>query len=355
MPKASLPQIALPRKKKRVFVHPAWQRIFESFLASIANDTTRTQYERTLRRFFAFIAEKYPNKRAEHTPDKITQEDIEEFMRRPIQSGSRAGQPLSAFSHNSYLIALRAFYGYCEQAEIEFRGKMVPAIRKTPPTIHVKQRKTGDVERDFTDGELEAFFAQIDTSTLNGKRDRALFLTLLCTGRRKREITLLRRGDLERMTFLEQGRTRVGWTYQYLGKHRVTKETAEMPSVCVEAIRQFHAAYGLDFDTEPPEQPLFFGVAGPAKSDQPMALSSVNYRFEIYARAAGISEDTVVHSLRYEYAWQRYQENGHDALEVQDAVGWKSIEQTLHYIKRRKRKQRGDPMAEKMSARFAHL
>jgi integrase len=347
-----MPNVA-HKKPHRLFANAQWQALFDEFIASIRSPLTRTQYTATLRRFFAYIAQKYPKHTP--TPDKITPADIDEFLRQPIQSANHCGETPSPSTQNTYLRTIRAFYAYCEHAEIQFRGKLVPALRKDAPTTHVKARKVGDVERDFTDGELEAFFAAIDTNTLIGKRDHALFLTLLNTVRRRCEIATLRRGDLEKRTFIENGHRRTGWTYQFLGKQRVERETAEMPLNCIEEIRQFHMACGLDFETEPPEHPLFFGISGKPKKGQPLSLALIDHHFKKYAKAAAISESVVVHSLRYEYAWTRYQENGCNIVEVQEAVGWQSIEQTLHYIKRRKRKQMGDPLASKMSARFAHL
>lgn len=340
------------KKKKRLFAATSWQKIYDDFLATLANLNTRRQYGNVLQLFFVYIEQTYGKAR---TPDKISQSDIEAFLRLPVKSGKRNGQPPMPATHNSYLNALSVFYAYCAQQEIAFRGKMVAALRKESPTTHVKMLAMGDPERDFTDGELEAFFAVIPTETAIGKRDRALFLTLLLTGRRRREIATLRRGDIQQMPFIEGVRVRTGWMYEYLGKRRVTKETAEMPRACIEAIREWHAAVGLDFDTEAADQPLFFGLDWPSRRAHSMCLAQVDIRFKHYAALAHISDDVVVHSLRYEYAWNRYQENGHDIIEVQEAVGWRSIDQALHYIKRRKRKQRGDPMAEKMSARFAHL
>jgi integrase len=153
--------------------------------------------------------------------------------------------------------------------------------------------------------------------------------------------------------FSENGHTRQGWLYHYRAKWKVTRDSAEMPDECIAAIRDFHQAAGRDFDTMPPDEPIFPGVAGPALRHQPMNLANVGKRFRLYARAAGIADTIVTHSLRHENAWTRYQLNGFDILDVRDALGHKNISMTMTYIEKRKRRQHGDPIASVIAGKFA--
>lgn len=332
-----------------------WNTIFADFLAQINNKTTQGQYDKTLRRFFAFLREKHGRA---VTPDKVGQSDIEAFLRQPVSIPTmRAGHPLSPFSRNTYLMAIRSFYAYAENVEVEYRGKQMSALRgKTLPTKHIKVQGTGPADRDMDEGEINRFFAQIDRSTIIGKRDYAIFFALFATGRRRKEIAELLRGDMEPAIFYEEGKPRHGWMYQYLPKWRLRKERAEMPSACIEVIRSYHLAAGCNFDDMRPFQPIFFsifaGAMAPMEQAKPIGLSVVDRRFRIYARAAGIPDNIVVHSLRHEHAWTRYNLNGHDILDVKNALGHTNVQTTLGYIEKRKRRVAGDPIASMLAAKL---
>lgn len=337
----------------RLWRNEKWQQCYLHFIANIASSKTRYQYNCTLRRFFLFVAEKHGKPR---TPDQISSTDIEEFLQQPCRTpGARHGKPISPCTRNSYIMALRSFYAYCGHAETEFRGKMVPLYRKEPPTEHIKLALLGEVARDFTEDELWAFFAAIDRNSAIGKRDFCLFWTLFATGRRRMEITNLLRGDIEPYPFVENGQKREGWRFHFRAKRRVSREAAELPPRCLTAIKEFHQAVGLDFDTMEPDHPIFFGLSGPADRTKPLNLNTVDRRFRKYATIAGIAENIVTHSLRWENSWQRYCESGNDILAVQEALGWRSVTQAVHYIRRRKRQQVGDPIASRLEAKFAKL
>lgn len=332
------------QKQPRYFRNEKWNKAALHFIANTPNDDTRKIYEGTLRRLTLFVARKYGSQR---TPDKFSKEDIEEFLGQPVQKNRRKGQPPSAYTVNTYLNAIRAFYLHCTRIQVDFRGKKVPLMRKDAlPTDGISLAKTGDVERDMTEGEVRALFAAIDRSTVIGKRDFALFWALFVTGKRRREITNLRRGDLEQFDF-DHGR---GWRFHFRGKWRVTQEYAEMPQTVVDAIIDFHRAAGRDFATMGPNEPLFPAAIGIAR--RPISLNLVATIFRKYARAAGIPDSAVPHSLRWENAWQRYLASNKDIMLVQDQMGWKSIEQAAHYIRRRKRKHAGDPTAAALAAKF---
>jgi site-specific recombinase XerD len=178
--------------KKRLFRDSKWQNCYDRFILSLRNAGTRTSYEATVRRFFAFVAQKYGSAR---TPDKVSQADVEDFLSQPTSRKGHDGEAISPFTYNSYLNALRAFYAYCGRETRSFRGKTVPLLKELP-TARMKIAKTGDVERDMEEEEVRAFFAAIDTSTIIGKRDFSLFFAAVSTGRRRMELTNLLRGDI---------------------------------------------------------------------------------------------------------------------------------------------------------------
>lgn len=340
--------------KPRFFTNTKWQANATRYLAQITNEGTRTAYRRVLMRFFGFVKERHGH---EVTPDKITPADIEAFLQQPIPPGHHhAGQQKGAARQNTILTALRSFYSYAQRDQVEFRGKLVPMLRTTPPTAHIKWRRCGEVDRDMTEDEITRFFAAISRETRVGLRDYALFYTLLSTGRRKAEIARLTRGDIEQATFVSaDGSMRAGWLYTYTGKGRVSPEQAEMPQPCIEAIKAFHASLGRDFASMDTRLPLFCGVATTGKLDRAISLYHVDDRFRRYAGLAGLPANVCVHSLRWENCWARLQATGNNWERVQREIGWADIAMVARYARRRRKKEAGDPTANQVAARFAHM
>lgn len=333
---------ALPR----FYRNDKWNNACRQFILSVPNPETQHTYAGVLTRFIDYLK---ATKGSRCTPDKATSEDVEHFLHRPAQNGRSAGGQRSAYSINTYLNALRAFYSYCAKQKTMFRGKWRPLIPQAKiPTNGVRLEKTEDVSRDMTEDELRAFFAAIDRKTLRGKRDFALFWALLVTGRRRREITHLRKGDVEETTFADGRR---GWRFHFRSKKRAQKEHAELPRSVVDALIDFHAAAGRDFLTMPADTPLFPATKG--RMNDPIALNYVDILFRGYAVKAGMPSNVVTHSFRWENAWQRFQANGKDILAVQEDLGWKHSDQAIHYIRRRRRIMRGDPVADAIAAKFA--
>jgi integrase len=337
--------VPLSKKKPPLFPsHTHWQSCYESWLASLHSTLTRRHYEGAIRRFFEFCYARY-GKRI--TPDRVRRVDVEAFL-----GGAHNGKPWSPYTYNAYYQALCRFFAYASTYEIVFRGKPRPLLRGALPTTGIVRAHGGSVDRSMTEEEITRFFSAIDRSTLVGKRDYALFWTLFVTGRRRMEITNLRRGDLERVSLLKDGALRRGWLFWYRGKWRTERESAEMPEECMEAIREFHAAAGRDIETMDANEPLFPGVAGDAIRTQPMALAHVGARFRKIARRAGLPDRLVPHSLRWGNSYQRYLANGKDLMKVVEELGWKSVEQAAHYVRMTARKEQGDQTAGKIAAKF---
>jgi len=331
----------------RMFRNTAWESCYQQFLGHIPSSYTRHQYDYLLRRFFTFVEERTGSKK---TPDKITREDIEAFLLLPVPRGSRKGMPIAPTSRNCYLITFKSYFDWCGEYMIEFRGKIVPILRGHKPTDGMQLTKVDASDRDMEEGDIPRFLAAIDRSTVHGKRDYALFLALLVTGRRRAEIVKLRWGDFEQKNFFEHGQEHQGWLYRYTGKTNTTPLEAEMPQEIMDAIRDYREAKG-DWGQMRPSDPVF---ASPM-TNEPLHLNFVSTRFKRYVKKAGLAENVVLHSLRHENAWQRYQENGHDVLKVQEDIGWKSAEQAIHYIQRRKRKLAGDSTASALARKFARF
>ena len=145
--------------------------------------------------------------------------------------------------------------------------------------------------RAMSADELLRLFAAIP-DTLAGFRDRALFLTIFWTARRKSEILRLKWGDIEAVTFPD-GRS--GYIYRYTGKGASREiRTAELPGPAYQAI----VAYLSRTNRYPgiqPGEPLFCAIyPGRVRKDRgrvPLSGATVNDAFKGYIRAAGL-EDT---------------------------------------------------------------
>lgn len=333
-----------PSKPRRWFKNAFWNECTLSFLAACTSDRTRSNYAATLRRLFNNPA---------RTPEKYTRAEIEAWLHAPALCGTRPGQPMTARTQNTYLMTLKSFYSYASHYIVIYRGAHVPLLRQPPPTTGIRRAKMGHADRDFEEDDIGRFLAVIDRETLLGKRDYALFLAYLCTGKRRVEIGRLYRRNFERVFLVENGIRREGWIFSFKPKGRITNERAEMPEECMQAIRAFHGAAGRDFETMPPEQPIFPPTTGSTKTHQPVNENQIDRRFRAYARAAGIAENVVVHSIRGEHAFIRFEENGHNILDVRDALNHKDVHITMQYIEKRKRRKTGDPVASRIAARYA--
>jgi integrase len=81
----------------------------------------------------------------------------------------------------------------------------------------------------------------------------------------------------------------------------------------------------------------------------------VDDRFRRYAGLAGLPANVCVHSLRWENCWARLQATGNNWERVQREIGWADIAMVARYARRRRKKEAGDPTANQVAARFAHM
>lgn len=342
----------MPKAKRNpLFKNKLWNECYEHFLESFPNTKTRALYNSRLRQFFADGT----------SPDRKTRADIETWLTSPTTGAARPGLPPSPATQNGRVATLGSFYHYASTYLVPFRGSLRPILRGPRPDTGIKFRRDRMPERDMDEGEPAAFLAVIDRSTLIGKRDYAIFLTLLITGRRVSEITNLRWRDLEQVVFLDApgGRPRVGHIYHFQGKGHLSKDdAAEWPDACMKALQDYLELAGK-WDKMEPDDPLFvrhhgFGNALNTWPKEPVHYQTIDHRFRKHARAAGLPENIVCHSLRHESAWQRYCANGHDILRVKDDLRHTNIATTMRYVERRKRKTQGDSTAAILAAQFAH-
>jgi len=360
---APTPQDWLPRGDGEA---PPWERCLAQYLRQLYDlshslNTVR-DYRRTLLAFFTSSAQ---GGRPKH-PEHYTREDVEDFIHRPSTSSRNPGALPSTATINQRLSIIASFYKFAATFTIPGPDGRPRALLQTPsPTLGLRHGRPERIYRAFSDEELDRFFAVIPTDSVQGLRDRAIFLLYFWTARRREEIARLRWGDIEQGIIVEEGgRRRQGWRYHFRGKGKGGQEDiAELPTPAKIAIDSYLVA-ARRMKTIQPEDPLFVaigpeqgggkpGVTLPPDNHTPLTSSTIAKTLKKYARLAGVDAERLsIHSWRHTAALQRYAA-GEDIRSLQRLLRHSNIATTDTYI--RGIAGTADPGASLLEDRFAHL
>lgn len=222
--------------------------------------------------------------------------------------GTNTSDELGKTTQNYHLIALRSFLKYCAKRDI-------PAL----PADKVELARTVRKQVTFlNEDELERIFAQPDTSTLGGLRDRAILELLFSSGLRVSELVGLDRDhiNLKRLEFMVRGKGQkdrpifispdaASWIGQYLEKRQDTVK------------------------------PLFVRYSGRKQVDlsgnfHRLTARSVQRMVARAALLAGITKHVSPHTLRHSFATDLLM-NGADLRSVQAMLGHSNIATTQIY------------------------
>jgi site-specific recombinase XerD len=208
------------------YTAPDWDAAARDFLAAKRANSRRTaeDYGRVLARFYGGL---------EKTPDLVDRHDVSSFCYTPGPSGREATNGTI-----SYRVAvISSFYRFLQDGGLVDHnptdGVQRPRAEPSPP-------------RGLDRGEIKALLGAVP-DTQAGKRDRAIILTFLLTGRRRSEILNLRAGDLSRNASV---------FYAYRGKGGKAKRR-ELPEPCFLAIVDALAARGKDLAKMADDEALF--------------------------------------------------------------------------------------------------
>ena len=236
----------------------------EFFAARLANPHTRRAYARAVGRFLAWVDE----------------QDVELAQVTPGMAG-RFLEELAggAASKNQVLAACRQFCAGLVQRHAMLLN----------PFATVAGRKHQVVDGrtpEMSIAQAHALLAAIDSSTLVGLRDRALFGTLIYTGARVGAVVRLKRGDLQdrALRILEKG-----------GKDRTIPVREDLEGWLAAYIEAVGAAAAA--------APLFQGVIGatgsrPRSTGRPRTAAAVREQLKRRLRVAGLPERLRPHSFR---------------------------------------------------------
>lgn len=308
-----------------------WQRCTEAFLRRTydrsGSQSSLERYSRVLARFFA----------DGRNPDEYSQSEVEAFVTQVSGSTRNRGQPVSVSTKNQRLAILASFYKFASTFTVEQDGMLAYLLQRPAPTVGLSYGKPERHYRAFSYDEMEKFFSVIPGDTIQGLRDRAVFLLYFWTARRRSEIARLTWGDLEQTVFLEDGKQRIGWIYRFYGKgHSTQQDSAEMPGEAMLALLRYLEASGR-LETMTPDSPLFLSLPprhGGNWRNVGKALSghAMNEALKYYARQAGLDASRLsIHSWRHTAARERHAA-GSDVLEIMRLLRHSSLRMTQEYL-----------------------
>ena len=146
-----------------------------------------------------------------------------------------------------------------------------------------RPRSVQSVARGYGADEVKRLLAVVP-DTVAGRRDRAILLTLVLTGRRRAEVIGLRAGDLSL-----EGET-IFYAYRGKGGKRGRRE---LPHPAYEAICATLADTGKELSSMAPDESLWQAGAGPEGHERDILRC-----FRRYLRVAGLAP-TGIHVLRH--------------------------------------------------------
>lgn len=240
--------------------------------------------------------------------DKITAETIRKWRLWLNRLHDEHGDEISVTTQNYHLIALRGFLKFCSKRGIE----------ALPPEkielARVRRKQVTFLSRE----ELEALFAQPDTSTKIGLRDRTILELLFSGGLRVSELVGLDTGHVstKRREFTVRG-----------------KGQKDRPIFMSEAAAMWIDLY-LEKRTD--SSPALFIRYGGSKEQNTsgdylrLTPRSIQRIIAQYAKLAGITKKVSPHTLRHSFATDLLM-NGADIRSVQTMLGHSDISTTQIY------------------------
>ncbi len=277
-----------------------WQGSLYAFLAEkqrrSGSNRTPDSYYRTLRHFFGGLHK---------SPDEVSPQDVFSFAHgiglsgrepSPVTVGARLSCLSSFFKFLIRLDLLKA--NPCDPVE---RPKPRPGAPSGLSAIQVQQ------------------LLQVIPDTVKGRRDLAIVLTLVLTGRRRSEVVNLTAGDI---AFDESAAF-----YRYTGKGGL-RGRRELPSPALSAIRRSLGDVDKDLSSMHPSESLWQAGAGP----QGVSSATFYNRFRGYLAKAGLPPSGV-HVLRHTAAKLR-RDVGESVESVSQFLDHSSLAVTTTYLRR---------------------
>lgn len=272
----------------------------------------KNQSKRTLISYTHYL-ERFLNFTDEIDIKKIDQNLIRKFRLHLNRYEFRPHETLSIKTQNYHIIALRAFLKFCTKRDWETLAPEKIELAKIP------ERRVSFLTRE----ELERLFEAVDTSKINGLRNRAILEMLYSTGLRISELVNLNRQhvDLKRGEFSIRGKGQ---------KVRIVF----MSDRAKEWLQEYFNEREDNFE------PVFLNHGRTRKQERDdMDLKGEHRRLTEYtiqemvrstALQAGLTKHVTPHTLRHSFATELLM-NGADIRSVQEMLGHSSITTTQIY------------------------
>ena len=308
------------KEAQRLDVHEAtindkWSNAFGLWLSSKAGNTRRA-YEMAWEMLMDFTGK---------MPWEMGSADIEAW----------AAELRSAYSESTVqqrLAAVSSFFSYARQQYMDFvDGVEMPLHHYNPAkAVHRPKVQAYGKAHPLSVESVKSLLNAIDRTTAQGKRDYALILAFVLTGRRNSEVINLRWGNLEQ----RDGRI---W-YRWQGKG-CTSGRYELPATVFLAITDWLSCSTRLEDLHP-EDYIFTALSDHASRfpgvehdpGRPLSSRYVRDLVKKYARAAGLDPDLIrVHDLRHTAAMLRA-EAGDDVRLISSFLGHSDLRTTTRYL-----------------------
>ena len=240
--------------------------------------------------------------------EKITTEIIRKYRLWLNRHKNDNGEELSLITQSYHLIALRGFFKYLSERNIP---SLSPDKVKLPK---VSRRQVTFLHFE----EVVRLIEQIDTSTEEGMRDRAIIELLFSSGLRVSELVNLNKDHVntKRREFMVRG-----------------KGQKDRPVFVSDAAAKWVEEYLAErFDNLPP---LFLSysrnnIASTSGDYRRLGARSIQRMISKYARLAGITKHVSPHTMRHSFATDLLM-NGADLRSVQSMLGHSNISTTQVY------------------------
>ncbi len=277
-----------------------WEGSLYAFLAEkqrrSGSNRTPDSYYRTLRHFFGSL---------QKAPDQVSAQDVFSFAHGVGLSG-REPSPVTV---GARLSCISSFFKFLIRLDLLKANPCDPVERPKPRPGAPSGLSASQMQQ----------LLQVIPDTVKGRRDFAIVLTLVLTGRRRSEVINLTAGDV---SFDESA-----VFYRYIGKGGV-RGHRELPRPALAAIVRSLADVGKDIHSMQPSESLWQAGAGPT------GVSSTTFynRFRAYLREAGLPP-AGLHVLRHTAAKLR-RDVGESVESVSQFLDHSSLAVTTTYLRR---------------------
>jgi integrase/recombinase XerC len=239
------------------------------------------------------------------TPDRVKPADVLSF----VHGIGRSGRTPSSTTVGARIACLSSFYRFLIRMGL---------VVSNPCDAVERPRATQSVARGYSADEVRRLLAVVP-DTVAGRRDRALLLTFILTGRRRTEVISLTAGDIsiEDQTVF----------YSYRGKGG-KRGRRELPRPAYEALCATLSDAALELASMAKGASLWQAGAG----SRGVTSSTFYSRFRRYLAAAGFAP-TGIHVLRHSAAKLR-RDAGESIESVSAFLDHSSLAVTSVYLKR---------------------